>query len=349
MSAPLRRSLSAGNLPSKVSPHKLSPSQSISPKGLSLTAEAHHSTGLALPTPNNNTININNNNKEEDGYDSDTLSLEFNVKTQCFVLPSDSDEEEQAHVPVMISAPRQTTSNNNNNKMEKLSMPVPMNPTTQQLSPSAPVYMPPPPPQQTAAPMYYPYYYPTAPAPQPLYYYPPAAPMMMMPPYLPQPYPPQDPRMMMPMMSAPYLPPPPQQQVVEEEASEPDQIEIPYEIARLIRPCLKPKKDRRKSGRRLRSPFYYYEKVVAAESVNDDPHYEQYSYKKYDPYSFRVYRCPRYVKGDLNSCRYGKDCFFFHSNRDQRTIEANMHSELADVNDVFTWLQHGGGSRRHKK
>ncbi|CAD2213736.1 hypothetical protein ADEAN_000117900 [Angomonas deanei] len=340
MSVPLRRSLSAGNLPSKVSPHKANLSQSISPKGLSLTAEAHHSTGLALPTPNANDIN---NNKEEDGYDSDTLSLEFNVKTQCFVLQSDSDEEEQPHVPVMISAPRQTTSNNNNNnnKMEKLSMPVPTNPTTQQLSPSAPVYMPP---QQTAAPMYYPYYYPTAPAPQPLYYYPPAAPMMMMPPYLPQPYPPQDPRMTM-MMPAPYLPPPPQ---VDEEASEPDEIEIPYEIARLIRPCLKPKKDRRKSGRRLRSPFYYYEKVLAAESVNDDPHYEQYSYKKYDPYSFRVYRCPRYVKGDLDSCRYGRDCFFFHSNRDQRTIEANMHSELADVNDVFTWLQHGGGSRRHK-
>ncbi|CAD2213733.1 hypothetical protein ADEAN_000117600 [Angomonas deanei] len=191
---------------------------------------------------------------------------------------------------------------------------------------------------------------------QPLYYYPPA-PMMMMPPYLPQPYPPQDPRMMMPanypqtnnynnyypnqnnnnnnfVSPVPPLP-----------AEEP--LVIPPEIAKLIAPAFRRHVDP-SLQKELNPPEYYYRKVLAAMPINDDPNYLQYSYEKYQPYQFRVKRCPLFHQDDLNSCPYGRNCFFSHASRTDRTVATNMYGGLASVEDVFRWLRTKNAHRESK-
>ncbi|CAD2213727.1 hypothetical protein ADEAN_000117000 [Angomonas deanei] len=116
---------------------------------------------------------------------------------------------------------------------------------------------------------------------------------------------------------------------------------------RLFGPALRPA-HLRKSGKPLNSPHYYYEKVLAAMPINDDPNYLQYSYEKYEPYQFRVQKCPHYVKGDLDSCRYGKNCFYYHCSRNHRSVEVNMLGNLASVQDVLEWLRVKNNNPRRK-
>ncbi|CAD2213728.1 hypothetical protein AGDE_15882 [Angomonas deanei] len=149
--------------------------------------------------------------------------------------------------------------------------------------------------------------------PPPLYYYPPPM-MMMMPP---------------PPMLLPTVQPPP--------ANITD-MTIPEHIAKLITPAFKPA-DQQGANKKLYPPQYYYEKILEAKSINEDPHFMKYAYEKYQPYQFRVRSCPYYKKGEPNSCKYGKNCFLAHGARNRRSVEVNMIGNLASVRDVQEWLQ----------
>ncbi|CAD2213734.1 hypothetical protein AGDE_16660 [Angomonas deanei] len=183
--------------------------------------------------------------------------------------------------------------------------------TARPFCPPMPVPCYPPPPQAYIPVVHY------LPPPPPLYYYP--QPMMMM---MPPP----------PVM----LPPPPPQ---------PPQMVLTREITRYIGPSLKPVEER-KSGRFLRDPEYYYQKVLEALPINDDPNYRNYAYEKYEPYQFRVTKCPHYKQGKPNSCRYGDNCFHYHIARYRRSVEVNLIGGLASVQDVFDWLRVKNSQRR---
>ncbi|CAD2213730.1 hypothetical protein ADEAN_000117300 [Angomonas deanei] len=135
----------------------------------------------------------------------------------------------------------------------------------------------------------------------------------------------------------------------EEEADPaPPRPRIPREIEKLIRPAFLSARTR-PSGKELGAPEYYYEKILKSQHINDDPHYLNYSYEKYQPYQFRVRRCPAYQPSEPASCRYGRDCFYAHGAGKQRTVEANLVGGLVSVKEVRWWLKQKNGNGGKKK
>ncbi|EPY18111.1 hypothetical protein AGDE_15944 [Angomonas deanei] len=133
----------------------------------------------------------------------------------------------------------------------------------------------------------------------------------------------------------------------EEPDPAPPRPRIPRDIEKLIRPAFLSARTR-PSGKALGAPEYYYEKILKSQHINDDPHYLNYSYEKYQPYQFRVRRCPAYQPSEPASCRYGRDCFYAHGAGKQRTVEANLVGGLVSVKEVRWWLkQKNGGKSKH--
>ncbi|CAD2213732.1 hypothetical protein AGDE_16661 [Angomonas deanei] len=131
----------------------------------------------------------------------------------------------------------------------------------------------------------------------------------------------------------------------EEEADPaPPRPRIPREIEKLIRPAFLSARTR-PSGKELGAPEYYYEKILKSHHINDDPHYVNYSYEKYQPYQFRVQRCPAYQPSEPASCRYGRNCFYAHGAGKQRTVEANLVGGLVSVKEVRWWLKQKNGGK----